>query len=367
MRILHIITSLRTGGAERLVVDLLPRIRRRGHQVELLLFDGTGTPLLETLRQQGIVVRALGRGYQQMWNPLHAIRLKRFLNREKYDIVHTHNTPCQLLSALAAGKNAPALVTTEHNTFNRRRKWRFYGTVDRLMYGKYDHVACVSEKTRRNLEARLRPGRAIPELSVVPNGIDLDRFGYPGHEASLRCRGDHDKKIIIMIAAFRPQKDQQTLIRAMRHLPEEYGLWLVGEGPMRASCERLAEELDLGGRVRFLGVRSDVPELLAASDVVVLSSHYEGMALSSIEGMASGKPFIASDVEGLQETVDGAGLLFPCGDDRRLAAMIGQVCGDPVLYGRMGERGRARARHYDIETTAESYVDIYELICKKYQ
>ena len=365
MRILHIITSLRSGGAERMVCDILPRLRGRGHSAELLLFDGTRTHLYDSLEREGIPVRAFGKGACQMWNPFHFFRLRKLLKREKYDIVHTHNTPCQLLTAFAAPKSGPTLVTTEHNTFNRRRNWKWFRVFDRMMYRRYSHVICVGEQTESNLSERLGDGGDAPEMSVVPNGIDLSRFAGACPPADLRLPDELGKKIVIMVSAFRAQKDQPSLIRAMMHLPENYRLWLVGGWNGRASCEELAAELGLSGRIRFWGVREDVPELLAASDVVVLSSHYEGMSLASIEGMASGKPFIASDVEGLRETVGGAGLLFPCGDHERLAGLIRQVCEDEEFAARVVERCMERAGRYDIGKVADSYSEIYGKLLKQ--
>ena len=125
MKILHIITSLRIGGAEQMVSELLPRLLNRGHDVELLVFDGTRSSLYNRVDQKGITIHTLGEGTKQMWNPLHVFRLRKFLHRERFDIVHTHNTPCQLFTALVTRKNAPMFVTTEHNTFNRRRNWRW--------------------------------------------------------------------------------------------------------------------------------------------------------------------------------------------------------------------------------------------------
>lgn len=365
LKILHIITSLRIGGAERLVADMLPRLRERGHQVELIVFDGTETPFYEQLERQNIKIRSFGHGAVQMWNPLHALRLKKHLDRGRFDIVHTHNTPCQLLTALAAGRNAPVLVTTEHNTFNRRRNWAWFADIDRRMYDKYSHIACVGEQTRYNLVRRLGNGFDTGKISVVYNGIDLKRYMDVEADCSLRESADNGCHIVSMIAAFREQKDQKTLIRAMKLLPDDYRLWLAGDGVMRRSCERLAEELDITERVRFMGFRSDAAAIMAASDAVVLSSHYEGMSLACIEGMASGKPFIASDVEGLRDVVEGAGLLFPNEDHKRLAELIRKVCEDSVFSSETAARCRARAVQYDIENVVSDYERIYRKLLNK--
>ena len=365
MKILHIITSLRIGGAERMVSELLPRLCNRGHDVKLLLFDGTRSSLYDHIEHEGITICTLGKGAMQMWNPLHIFRLRKFLHREKFDIVHTHNTPCQLLTALAAGKDAPMLVTTEHNTFNRRHNWWWYAAIDRWMYGRYDYVICVGEKVKGNLITKL--GRHISSLNVavVPNGIELSRFVGAIPDATLHTLKKKDEYIIIMVAAFRKQKDQQTLLRAMKCLPDNYTLWLVGDGQQKKECEKLADSLGISHRVKFLGNRSDVPQLMITADVVVLSSHYEGMSLSSIEGMVSGKPFIASDVEGLHDIVEGVGLLFPHEDHKQLAALIRQVCENKEYGLEVAARCQARSVQYCIENTVSGYENIYNKLTLK--
>ena len=126
-------------------------------------------------------------------------------------------------------------------------------------------------------------------------------------------------------------------------------------------CKALAK----GQRVHFLGVRSDVPNLLAAADAVVLSSKHEGMSLSVLEGMASGKPMIASDVEGMRDLVGGAGLLFPQGDADALAALIREICENPEKAREIGRKCRERAMQYDIAETAKRYHALYEDVLAK--
>ena len=357
-RILHIITSLRIGGAERMVSELLPRLLNRGHNVELLLFDGTRSSLYNCIEQDSITIHTLGKGAMQMWNPLHIFRLRKFLHRERFDIVHTHNTPSQLLTALAAGKDASVLITTEHNTFNRRRNWRWYAAIDRWMYGRYDGVICVGNKVKENLMSRLYKNADSPNITIVPNGVDLKRFT----DSVLYSSKKEDEHIIIMVAAFRKQKDQPTLLRAMQYLPDNYTLWLAGDGEQKKECEKLANTLGINHRVSFLGNRADVPQFLTIANVVVLSSHYEGMSLSCIEGMVSGRPFIASDVAGLHDIVEGAGLLFSHEDHKRLAELIRQVCENKEYGSEVATRCRERAMQYDIENTVSGYEHIYNTL-----
>ncbi len=356
MKILHIITSLRTGGAEHLLVDLLPGLKAAGLQVDLLLFDGTRTPFYEQLEEKGITIYSLGKGVFSMYNPLHLFRLKKYMRQ--YDVVHTHNTPCQLLAAMA-GSGTSLLFTTEHNTSNHRRSWKGWQSIDRWMYGKYTHIICVSKATEDNLLEYLNDEEIREKTSIIPNGIELTiyRQAFPNNELRKRYANKH---IVVMVAAFRKQKDQKTLIRAMKQLSDEYVLLLAGEGECRKECEAEVTLLGLRDKVVFLGNCSDVPALLATADVVVLSSHYEGLSLSSIEGMAARKVFVASDVPGLREIVGGAGLLFPHADDGVLASLIQQVCNNKYLYNCVVEQCWQRAMQFDIRLMVEGYEHIYK-------
>ena len=382
MKILHIITSLRTGGAERLVAELALRHAggrfldyarndkeaAHGDEVEVLLFDGTRTPLFEELEKGGVPVHALGEGFAAMSNPLLLPALTRFLRKHKFDIVHTHNTSCQILTALV-----PALtrVTTEHGTINRRRDWRWFRPIDRWMYGRYCRIVCVGEETRRTLSDWLERPELDKRMTVIPNGIDLQRIASASPVEDM-CTGPSTSSgtgpyKILMVSAFRPEKDQQTLIRSFERLPEEYQLFLAG-GAETPENQRIMDEckaLAKGLRVHFLGVRSDVPNLLAAADAVVLSSKHEGMSLSVLEGMASGKPMIASDVEGMRDLVGGAGLLFPQGDDEALATLIREVCENPEKAREIGRKCQERAMQYDIAETAKRYHALYEEVLAK--
>ena len=364
MRILQVITSLRTGGAERMVTELSKRMVRSGEAVEVLLFDGTRTPMCEELESAGVKVHALGRGEAAMHNPLLLFKLRRFLRKNKYDIVHTHNTPCQLLVAFASHRKT-RLITTEHNTSNRRRNHPVLRPFDRWMYSRYQKIVCVSEETRNELSQWLRSKRLDGRMSVIPNGIDLDRFANASPAEDVM----EDKRFkVIMVSAFRPEKDQMTLIRAMARLSEDCVLLLAGGAELPAhrtlmeSCRQAAAELGIADRVRFLGIRNDIPALLAASDVAVMSSHYDGFCLFAVEAMASGKPLIVSDVAGMRDVVAGAGLLFSCSDDERLAKIISQLREDKDLREGIARSCLERAERYDIGRTVEGYRDLYKKI-----
>jgi len=357
MRILHVITTLDTGGAERLMVDLLPLLNEKGHQVELLLFNGVMTPFREELEQKGVTIHELTNEkgnvkHTEVYNPLNIIRLRRFM--KGYDIIHTHNTACQFYVAIARWltRSRVKLVSTEHNTTNRRRTIKFLHPVDKWMYRQYEKVVCIGESTRDNLEHYL--GYDC-HACVIKNGVNTSRFFRPIKDIS-----EQDNFVITMIAAFRPQKDQGTLIKAFSHLPSSYQLQLIGDGQCGSQLKSLCTELKLDDRVAFMGMRMDVPDIMEKSDVIVLSSHWEGLSLSSIEGMASGRPFIASDVDGLRDVVAGAGVLFPHGDEKALARAIRDLCENPTLYHEVATACQKRAKEYDISVMANRYNQLYK-------
>ena len=169
----------------------------------------------------------------------------------------------------------------------------------------------------------------------------------------------NEDKVIIQVAGFREQKDQVTLIKALKHLSLNIKLILVGDGTLKKSCENLVRVLNLEDRVFFLGIRSDIPQLLKSVDIIVLSTKYEGISLSSIEGMASGKPFVASDVPGLRNIVTNAGLLFKQGDDKALATTISKLLNDEKLYNEISKRCQERAVHYDINNLINKHITLY--------
>lgn len=352
MRILHVITSLYIGGAERLITILLPRLRDFGNEVELLVFDGTRTSFTDSLERCGIKIHSLNA--KKVYSPSNVLKLRAFIG--KYDIIHTHNTACQLFVPIAkmlCGGRKTCLITTEHNTTNRRREKKWFKPFDKWMYRQYNKVVCIGESTEKNLLDYI--GKDIVDTCVIHNGIELPKIG--------NIRLPQDGEVVVsMVAAFRPQKNQDCLVKAMTLLPEEFKLRLIGDGERRKAVEQLTVSLGLSERVEFTGNRSDVNELLQNSHINVLSSHWEGLSLSSLECMASGRPFIASDVPGLHEIVEGAGLLFPDDDYKTLAKQIKSLIDDKKLYEDISSKCRKRAEEYDIAKTAELYNKVYSKV-----
>jgi len=353
MRILHVITSLRAGGAEKLMVELLPCLKDKGFDVELLLFDGIETPFRRELEAKGIKVFDFGIG-GSVYSPMRLMKLIPIL--KKYDIVHTHNTAPQLFAAIGSMLRSVNLCTTEHNTSNRRRAWKWFAPVDHWMYSRYRKIICISDKTEENLLASLK--NFPTDTITVYNGILIEKYSkaQPAKEPALL---PPDIIKIMMVAGFRYQKDHPTVIKALKLLPDNCHLFLVGDGERREEYEKLTAELSLGERIHFLGVRSDVPSLLKAADICIISSHWEGFGLAAVEAMAAGKPVIATDVPGLAEVVKGAGILVPPENPQSIAAEIHRLATDKRYYEDTVSAERARAEQYDISKMADGYARVY--------
>ena len=135
---------------------------------------------------------------------------------------------------------------------------------------------------------------------------------------------------------------------------------MVGDGVRRGALETVIASEGVAHRVKLLGIRSDVPQVLKAADVVVMSSHWEGLSLSNIEGMSSGRPFVASDVDGLREVTKGYGVLFPHEDAETLANIIRKLHDDKAYYDEVAEKCHQRAMMFDIDKMVDGYEAVYQ-------
>ena len=358
MKVLQIINSLATGGAEKLLLDTIPFYNQKGVNMDLLVLNDTNQPFLERLKNLNCC-QIFNLGSSSVYNPVNIFKIIPYL--KKYDLVHVHLFPAQYWVVLAKllSFSETKLIFTEHNTTNRRLENPIFRFIDKWIYQFYAGIISITSE----IKALLLKHTALPEVrfTVIENGVNLSAIqnvtALPKPDLSSLIH--ESDKVIIQIAAFREQKDQKTLIRAMQLLPDFCKLILVGVGPVKIECENLVTELGLQNRVVFLGSRMDVPALLKTADMVVLSSKYEGLSLSSIEGMASGKPFIASEVPGLSEVVKGAGILFPQGDADQLAKEIIHLCTDPAHYRTVAEACQQRAAAYDISKMVDKHIALY--------
>lgn len=358
MKVLHVITSLKIGGAEKLLVDSIPLYVEKGNTVDILLLDGEETIFTKELKEQKICnIYDLK---VSMRNPFAIFKIRPYL--KKYDIIHVHLFPTLYWVVFASFflRKVPKLIYTEHNTYNRRRDKKYFKIVEKFIYGKYNRLVAISDETRDNLADWLDLDGPADVLTIY-NGINISKFkGASSFDKEL-LGIPSDNKVILMTARFDTQKDQNTLIRSMALLNRpDVSLVFVGDGPLKKDSMELVSELGLDEQVLFLGIRSDVPQLMKMADVCVLSSHYEGLSLASIESLASGNPFVASNVPGLKDIVDGVGLLFNESDAEDLKNKLLEVLDNEDRYNEVALACSERAKLYDITQMVSSYMSQYE-------
>lgn len=354
MKVLHVITCIAdSGGAEKLMEDLLPGLKREGVDVSCLVFNGFDSNNRQTLENAGVKVYELSHN-THYYHPMRLIKLIPYLRR--YDIVHVHNTPAVVFTALASilSFGDSQLVETVHSTEARLRHIKGLRIFDKWIQNRYKTIICCSSMAASCLKEYI-PNH--PHIVTINNGVNLSKFVYALPNEDIHGSG---MKSIVMVAWFRKEKQHKTLIKSLLFLSKQFHVFLVGDGETKNDCIQYAEELGVKERVHFLGLRTDVPSILKAADYIVLASHYEGLSLSSVEGMAVGKPFIASDVPGLREVVGGAGLLFQEENSEELAAKILELDKNPTLYHEVADRCYHRAMQYDISSMIKGYKDVYD-------
>jgi glycosyltransferase involved in cell wall biosynthesis len=240
---------------------------------------------------------------------------------------------------------APVICCAIHSTgwpdvIERPNRWRL------LTHWTDAFIAVAEEHGRHLVEIEDFPAERV---HVIPNGVDVRRFAPGEAAASLRASlgvAPH-APLVGVVAALRPEKDHATFLRMAALVREKLPatrFLVIGEGPERPALERLSRDLNLENAVKFLGNRSDVPELLSALDVFVLTSQMEASPVSIMEAMACGKPVVAPRVGSIGESViDGVtGYLVEPGSAVRAAERLLRLLTDPALAQRMGRAGRER-------------------------
>lgn len=359
MKILHIIDHMGMGGAQSLLLELVPIQKKMGHHVVVLeLISAEDRTLVKKLVEEGITVESLSLR-RSVRNPLNIFLLIPYI--KVFDLVHVHLFPANYWTALAKflSFSKTPIITTEHSTNNKRRNSCVFKYLDAFIYKKYNEVVACSNKAMETFRERFHGIECIS----IPNGVNILKYksALPYSKKDLADIPE-DAFVVTMVARFDYPKRQDILVEAIATLPEKFHVLFVGGtkddlGVRR--IQKLSIDLRVSSRTHFLYIRSDVPEILKSSDVVVMSSEYEGLSLSSIEGMACGCPFVATNVNGLREVVGGAGELFTCGDAKELAKLLVRLEADREYYSEVTKRCLARSEEYDINIVAKKYQEEY--------
>ncbi len=383
-RITFVTTALSDGGAENQLVYLATQLQARGGWDARVISMLAPKAYTEKLLSAGIPVVSLGmrRGIP---DPRAMLKLAALLRRTQPQIVHSHMVHANLLARVTRLLyRVPVLISTAHNIDEGPDK-RTTSAVGRVFAGSRrvassrwrergyrltDPLCDLTTNVSQAAVERYIQIGAVPRAKIrfVPNGVDTAQF-RPDPIARERVRrelGLEERFVWLAVARFEDAKDHRTMIRAFATLGRSHPaalLLLIGQGTLEPASKALAASLGLEDRVRFLGVRWDVPDLMNGADAYVMSSAWEGLPMVLLEAAAVGLPIVATDVGGNSEiVVDGeTGFVVPPRDPTTLARAMDQLAILPAdERRRLGERGRARVgTQYSLERVIDQWEELY--------
>jgi len=360
--------SYQFGGSERVGVDLALEFKRRGYEVVCFAFHDSDGPMREELERAGI--RCLDLNYEKsrgiLRHVLYFWKFWRMLRKERVRALHVHHHGAMVLCGIPARlAGISRVVMTEHGLqalLEREDARRLT-----VRYCRYASAITVVE--RRQFEYFNRElGFPAEKLHCIPNGVRVP-VGTPAlveqkrREFGLRP----DEFAFFYVGRLNPVKDLGTMLDAFAALAAGETsltrLYLVGDGPDRATLEARREALGLGERVTFLGARSDVSEVLMAADAFVMSSKSEGLPMALLEAMAVGVPCIATAVGGIPDLFgDDRGLSVPAQDALALADAMAAIIRSPQLRQRLVSNATANlVRNYALDAIANRYLELLGL------
>ncbi|HYK62658.1 MAG TPA: glycosyltransferase family 4 protein [Bryobacteraceae bacterium] len=370
MKVLHVVGDSRFGGVAWIILGLGRVLQAEGWRVDVLTVD----PIFqaEVLRQGlGLVdLDVIRREIRPFWDLGGLIRLRNFLRRANYRIVHTHTSKGGFVGRLAARlASVPVIVHTAHgfafHEASPRSTRLFYSTLERMASRWCDRIVCVSEFHHR---WALELGMCHPSrILAIPNGIaDIaSQTRIPASETRRLLGAQPSDLLILSTSRLAGDKGLEYLIEAaamIRPGARAVKVAITGDGPVRPRLEDQAQRLGVTDRVMFLGFRHDIGDLLAACDLVVIPSLREGLSMALLEAMAAGKPIIASAIGSHRELAAQAEMarLVPPANSRALYEAIQKLLGDPALMTRLGATARALFEsRYTEGRMLNAYRDLY--------
>tara|TARA_R100000935_G_scaffold198_1_gene553 strand:+ start:7129 stop:8202 length:1074 start_codon:yes stop_codon:yes gene_type:complete len=351
MKVLHVINSLVAAGAENLVVTLANEQVKK-NEVSVFTFYSEKDVFAEKLDKKVNFKSHKGQNY---------FSLKKLSNLYKYikahDVIHVHLFPpfyiVAMLSLFVGKRN---LIFTEHNTTNSRRR-KIFKPLEIFIYKRYNYIICISDGVARELKAWM--GNRINSITIK-NVINTDYINSIAPVDRDTLRLEDDAILLAMVGRFQEQKDQDTIIKALPALPDNYYLLLMGEGEREEGLKTLSKELDVEERVHFMGVKKNVFGILKSCDVGIISSKWEGFGLVALEYMASGLPALGSNNEGLKEVIGTSEALFEIGNHTQLSKLILKTIRDTAFKKQIQETQKEHLQSFDLKKAIAEHQRVYK-------
>ncbi len=367
--IVFVVTRMIVGGAQETARATAEHFHRQGDRVLLITGPELGREGRIAVDVPTLVAPWLVRAPHPV-KDLHALwSLYRIFRRERPDVVHSRTAKARFLTGAAARlAGVPAVVQTIHgfsfnNEVDRRRS--LYIFLERLAARFYHRVVLVSEADKEE-GAKLR---IVPpeKVTIVRSGCNVDKMRNVDQELVARVRSryaPHGEPVVTLVGRLSPPKTPETFVEAadlVRRTHPQVRFLLVGDGPKREHVAGLIERLDLGEQVAMLGLRPEVGEIMAASDVIVHSSTHEGLPKTVLEGMAAGKPVVATRVGGVPSVVrdEETGLLVDELDPCQLAVAITRLVDDRRLCERVVANASRTVQEFTLVETLRATEALY--------
>ena len=368
--VFQILPSLAVGGAERLVVHLMEHLNReRFAPVCICLESPLGTHYEARVRALGAPLYFLEKGEKMSLGVLR--KLDALFRQYRPAVVHTHILGLNYAYPLMIRYRTPARVYTVHS-LAEKDVGRRTGPIVRALAFRYRVGRVVPVAIAEEVRVTIQRVYGYPDPPLIPNGVPTDEYA-PDPNKRAQWRQAHGIEphatVLTHVGRFAPPKNHALLIEAFAQTRADTPLYLllVGGGELENAVREQVAALGLQGRVRFLGIRADVADILRESDVFVLSSRVEGNPLSVLEAMAAGLPVVSTAVGGVPELVRDreTGLLVPSEDAGALAQAMQALVDDPARRQAMGAAARQYAvAHFDIRHTVRGYEQLYESLLK---
>ena len=337
------------GGGERYLELLFDRLDRARYRA-LLICPEPG-PFVGRMKERGVETHLVH--LAPLFNPVALWRLTRLLVRERVTILQTHGARANFYGRIAGRlAGVPVIISTVHNSLKdyevRPFKRWLYMYLLRLTLPLVHRIICVSDANRRDLIEEC-PAVAA-KTQTVYNGVDPSAFpSQPDRQTVRKELGTTHGPVLVTIGRLTDQKGHRYLLQALPRLLETWPQLccvFVGEGELRDALHHMAIDLGVEQACRFVGVREDIADILAAADLFVLPSLSEGFPFVLLEALAMGRPVVASRVNGVPELIEDhkTGLLVPARDPQALARAIREVLSDPIAASKMGAAGQIMVR-----------------------